>query len=141
MFPDLPTNLYVQVRLPLFRQSLILAEISRYPLNSQSADILADWEWLSARHCNSTAYAHHDGRAVLSLWGFGFTDRPDPGPRAVADLVGRLRGSAYLVGGCPTYWAEGGRDSLTRCVHDNASAPAPARLSDSCTLLQDLFSC
>ena len=79
---------------------------------SHLADIAADWEKLAARHTGSAAYLHHDGRAVLSLWGFGFSDRPDPGPPRVESLVRDLQRGCYVIGGCPTHWAEGARDSL-----------------------------
>ncbi len=75
-------------------------------------DIEADWDRLAARHAQSPAYLRHGGRPVLSIWGFGFTDRPDPGPARVEALVHGLQAGAYVVGGCPTHWAEGTHDSL-----------------------------
>jgi hypothetical protein len=82
------------------------------PRAAAAADIVADWERLSARQARSPAYLHHGGLPVLSVWGFGFSDRPDPGPARVEALVRGLRSAAYMVGGCPTHWAEGTRDSL-----------------------------
>jgi hypothetical protein len=71
----------------------------------------SDWSRLE-RELNltqSTAYLRDQGKPVLQIWGFGFSDRPGE-PEAVAELLTELREgrsglpAVTLVGGVPTHW-------------------------------------
>jgi len=69
----------------------------------------------------SPQYLHHNGRPVLAVWGFGFTDRLFT-PAMATEIIRWLtqdapeRYRATLMGGMPTWWR-----SLT---HDSMSDPA-----------------
>lgn len=56
---------------------------------------------------DSPSYAHHDGKPVVSIWGFGFIDRPD-NPSAALNIINVLKSRGfYVVGGVPLTWRNG----------------------------------
>jgi hypothetical protein len=67
-------------------------------------DIKKDWAELEAKLVNSSQYARHQGKPVVALWGFGFTDRP--GTQAQAqELIKWFHDKGYFViGGVPYWW-------------------------------------
>ncbi|MFL6707437.1 MAG: glycoside hydrolase family 71/99-like protein [Massilia sp.] len=83
--------------------------------------IQADWSDLQQNFAlrREAAYLKENGKLVLQLWGFGFTDRPGQ-PAEVAALVAALKQSgSYVIGGVPTHWRTLAGDAKT----DPAWAP------------------
>src|SRR5690349_22557938 len=58
----------------------------------------------------SKAYAHQNGKPVVCVWGFGFTDRPDD-PNGALNLINQLKKDFYVIGGVPTHWRNNNDDS------------------------------
>lgn len=80
-------------------------DVSGASADSVVADIRRDWQYLVSglKLTASPDYLHTNGKPVLQLWGFGFTDRPGK-PLAVARLISELKVSATVIGGVPTNW-------------------------------------
>ncbi len=84
------------------------------------SDIRKDWEYLvnELNITSSPSYLHDNGKPVLEIWGFGFTDRPGT-PSEVADLIFDLKNgneglqAVELIGGVPTCWRVLDGDSKT----------------------------
>lgn len=56
---------------------------------------------------DSRAYARHNGKPVVSIWGFGFIDRPN-NPNGALNIVNELkRRGYYVIGGVPITWRTG----------------------------------
>lgn len=56
---------------------------------------------------DSPAYARHDGKPVVCIWGFGFIDRPD-NPTAALNIINTLKSRGfYVIGGVPLTWRTG----------------------------------
>jgi len=74
-------------------------------------DIINDWKHLvdDEKITQSDRYLHHDGRPLLAIWGFGFSDRMGE-PEEVARLINWFKNNAEekyrvtLMGGVPTKW-------------------------------------
>jgi hypothetical protein len=80
--------------------------------NMQS-EIKVDWTSKMSSHVNSSAYARQNGKPVVCIWGFGFTDdgRPFTATQAV-DVINWFKGQGvYVIGGVPTWWRQGINDS------------------------------
>ena len=86
-------------------------DISGADAETVITDIRRDWQYL-VRELKITAsprYLHVNGKPVLQLWGFGFSDRPGSAP-AVAALISDLKygrdnlKAATLIGGVPSNW-------------------------------------
>ena len=66
----------------------------------------------------SPQYLHHNGRPVLAIWGFGFTDRLFT-PAMATEIIRWLTREAperyrvKLMGGVPTYWRSLNHDSMS----------------------------
>ncbi len=60
---------------------------------------------------SSSAYARHNGKPVVNIWGFGFTDRP--GDRAQClDVIAWFKAQGcYVIGGVPASWRTSSGDS------------------------------
>jgi len=75
------------------------------------SDIRKDWDYLvnELKITSSPNYLHENGKPVLEIWGFGFTDRPGS-PSEVASLIFDLKNgneglrAVTLIGGVPTCW-------------------------------------
>lgn len=60
---------------------------------------------------SSSAYAKQNGKIVVCIWGIGFTDRPGTAAES-AELIQWFKNQGvYVIGGVPTYWRTGNRDS------------------------------
>ncbi|MCC7070023.1 MAG: xylosidase/arabinosidase [Deltaproteobacteria bacterium] len=88
----------------------VMYDISGAPEAELNARIIEHWGGLAASGVlASERYLHHDGRPVIGVWGFGFTDRAGTPAHANALLdwlqrdapAGRL---AFVVGGVPSRW-------------------------------------
>jgi F5/8 type C domain-containing protein len=80
--------------------------------NMQS-EIKADWTNKMSSHANSSAYARQNGKPVVCIWGFGFTDDGRPFTAAQAlEVINWFKGQGvYVIGGVPTWWRQGINDS------------------------------
>jgi len=68
------------------------------------SDIQNDWTTLEPQLINSSRYARRNGKPVIALWGFGFTDRPGTTSQA-QQLITWFRGKGfYVIGGVPYQW-------------------------------------
>lgn len=60
---------------------------------------------------SSSAYAKQNGKIVVCIWGIGFNDRPGTAAES-AELIQWFKNQGvYVIGGVPTYWRTGNRDS------------------------------
>ncbi|KAK7468293.1 hypothetical protein VKT23_002807 [Stygiomarasmius scandens] len=92
-----------------------------YDVSGVSADCIArtlerDWVHLVREKgiLDSPNYLREKGKAVIALWGFGFSDRGHT-PELVRDIVRYIRnvtpGGAYIVAGTPTHWRKSEGDA------------------------------
>ena len=87
----------------------------------QMQRVMDDWKLLVDRMeiTKDKAYLHHQGRPVVTVWGFGFSDGRRYTPAEGLELVKFLKedpkyGGCTVMLGVPTYWRELKRD----CVND-----------------------
>jgi hypothetical protein len=80
--------------------------------NMQS-ELKTDWTTKMSAHAQSSAYAKQNGKPVVCIWGFGFSDDGRPfAPAPCLDVVNWFKGQGcYVIGGVPTYWRQGINDS------------------------------
>jgi hypothetical protein len=80
--------------------------------NMQS-EIKTDWTDKMKAHTASSAYAKQNGKPVVCIWGFGFSDDKRPwAPAPCLDVVNWFKSQGcYVIGGVPTWWRTGDRDS------------------------------
>ena len=87
-------------------------DISGHFSSSLYNDIIRDWMHLvdDLLITESPNYLHHDGLPVLSIWGFGFNDRPGNPTNALRLLhwfrsnLTPLKYRATIMGGVPRRW-------------------------------------
>ncbi|NUS15134.1 MAG: xylosidase [Streptomyces sp.] len=93
------------------RKFYIMYDVSDW--TAMQSDIKADWTNKMKAHTASPAYARQNGKPVVCIWGFGFNDNQRPfTPAACLDVVDWFKGQGvYLIGGVPTWWRTGDRDS------------------------------
>ncbi|WP_030460875.1 discoidin domain-containing protein [Kitasatospora sp. NRRL B-11411] len=80
---------------------------------TMQSDIKADWTGKMRAHTASSAYARQNGRPVVCIWGFGFNDNQRPfTPDQCLDVLNWFKAQGcYVIGGVPTWWRTGDRDS------------------------------
>ena len=80
---------------------------------SMQSEIKTDWTTKMSALAASSAYARQNGKPVVCIWGFGFTDDGRPfGPAACLDVINWFKAQGcYVIGGVPTYWRQGINDS------------------------------
>jgi hypothetical protein len=96
----------------------VMYDISGHRPETLVADLERDWAHVvdGLRLTESPRYLRHDGRPVLAIWGFGFTDRPAT-PQQAAELIAFFRNHpdpryrVTLFGGIPAGWRTLTRDS------------------------------
>ena len=77
-----------------------------------------DWKLLLERMTitKDPAYLHHNGKPVLAVWGFGFSDQRKYTLKEGLDLVAFLKSAAggrcTVMLGVPTYWRTLERDTV-----------------------------
>jgi hypothetical protein len=93
------------------RKFYIMYDVSGW--TSMQPEIKADWTSKMSRLTSSPAYARQDGKPVVGIWGFGFSDDNHPWSAAVClDVVQWFQSQgAYVMGGVPTWWRTGVSDS------------------------------
>ena len=96
----------------------VMYDISGHRGETLVEDVQRDWKHVvdTLRLTESRQYLHHEGRPLLAIWGFGFTDRP-ASPAQAAELVAFFKDNpdpryrVTLFGGVPTGWRTLSRDS------------------------------
>ncbi|WP_033259700.1 MULTISPECIES: discoidin domain-containing protein [Kitasatospora] len=80
---------------------------------TMQSDIKADWTNKMSAHTASPAYARQNGKPVVCVWGFGFNDNQRPfTPAQCLDVLNWFKAQGcYVIGGVPTWWRTGDRDS------------------------------
>jgi hypothetical protein len=72
-------------------------------------EIKTDWTSKMSAHTASSAYAFQNGKPVVCIWGFGFSDSNHPWDAATClDVVNWFKGQGcYVIGGVPREWRTG----------------------------------
>lgn len=93
----------------------IMYDISGQAPATLVATLTNDWLYLvnNLRITNSPSYACHQGKPVVAIWGFGFTDRPGTTDDARAVIAFFKAAGVTVMGGVPTYWRTLNNDSQT----------------------------
>lgn len=90
------------------RKFYVMWDISGW--NNFSNELIEDLEQNIKKELNlfsSKAYAHQNGKPVVCVWGFGFTDRPTDSKGALT-LIKRLKSQGiYVIGGVTKHWRTG----------------------------------
>ena len=81
--------------------------------------IMNDWKIMvdHMRVLDDKSYLHHKGKALISIWGIGFSDGRDYSLEECEELIDWLKndpkyGGLTVMLGVPYYWRELSRDSL-----------------------------
>ena len=96
----------------------LMYDISGHRPETLVDDVKRDWTYLvdTLRVTESERYLRHNGRPLLAIWGFGFTDRPAT-PSQAAALIDFFKNNpdpryrVTLLGGVPAGWRTRTRDS------------------------------
>jgi chitodextrinase len=93
------------------RKFYVMYDVTNWT-NMQS-EIKTDWTGKMSAYTASGAYARQNGKPVVCVWGFGFSDDARPfTPAACLDVVNWFKAQGcYVIGGVPTYWRQGINDS------------------------------
>jgi hypothetical protein len=77
------------------------------------AQLKTDWTGKMSAHTASPAYARQNGKPVVCIWGFGFSDDGRPfAPAPCLEVINWFKAQGcYVIGGVPTYWRQGINDS------------------------------
>ena len=96
----------------------IMYDISGMGSNTLVSTLTNDWLYLvnNLGVTNSPAYARHKGRPVVTIWGFGFTDRPGTAQDAQTVIAFFKSAGCTVMGGVPTYWRTLTGDSQTNAA-------------------------
>jgi hypothetical protein len=84
----------------------------------QMDKVIQDWKLLTEKMqiTKDPAYLHHNGKPVVSVWGFGFNDGRrytlKEGLELVAFLKSKEGGECTVILGVPTYWRTLERDTV-----------------------------
>ncbi|UAY52470.1 T9SS type A sorting domain-containing protein [Ferruginibacter albus] len=62
---------------------------------------------------SSPYYVHQNGKPVVCLWGFGFTDRPGDASQCIDVINWFKNNGCFVIGGVPTHWRTSDNDSKT----------------------------
>jgi len=89
------------------RKFYIMYDVSGWT-NMQS-EIKTDWTNKMQAYTSSSAYAWQNGKPVVCIWGFGFSDNNHPWTAAVClDVVNWFKSQGcYVIGGVPREWRTG----------------------------------
>jgi len=93
------------------RKFYIMYDVSGWT-NMQS-EIKTDWTNKMSAYTSSSAYAKQDGKPVVCIWGFGFSDPNHPWSTEVClDVINWFKSrGCYVIGGVPTHWRTQDSDS------------------------------
>jgi len=73
------------------------------------SEIKTDWTSKMSAHAASSAYAQQNGKPVVCIWGFGFSDPNHTfTPDACLDVINWFKAQGcYVIGGVPREWRTG----------------------------------
>ncbi|HZN84600.1 MAG TPA: discoidin domain-containing protein, partial [Mycobacterium sp.] len=93
------------------RKFYIMYDVTNW--TDMQSEIKTDWSTRMSAHTTSAAYARQNGKPVVCVWGFGFSDPGRPfSPVACLDVINWFKAqNCYVIGGVPTYWRTGINDS------------------------------
>ena len=98
-----------------------------YDISGQNASTLIstltnDWLYLvnTLQITNSPRYIWHKGKPVVTIWGFGFLDRPGTPQDAITLIDWFKAAGCSVMGGVPTYWRTLDHDSQTNATWADA---------------------
>ncbi len=94
------------------RKFYIMYDVSRWS-NFQS-QIKSDWTNTivnGLKLTSSSAYARHNGKPVVNIWGFGFKDRPGDRSQCLEVIAWFQAQGCYVIGGVPSAWRTSDGDS------------------------------
>jgi hypothetical protein len=76
---------------------------------TMQAEIKTDWTAKMSAYTASSAYARQNGKPVVCIWGFGFSDANHPWDAATClDVVNWFKNQGcYVIGGVPREWRTG----------------------------------
>jgi hypothetical protein len=94
-----------------------------YDISGQNAATLVstltnDWAYLvnTLHVTDSQSYVWHNGKPVVTIWGFGFTDRPGTPDDALTVINWFKSAGCTVMGGVPSRWRTLGSDSQTNAA-------------------------
>lgn len=96
----------------------VMYDISGQPTNTLLTRLTNDWNFLvhTQRLIASPRYLHHQGKAVVALWGFGFAGRHDT-PQLALDVISFFKNAGCaVIGGVPTHWRTLKNDAQTNAA-------------------------
>ncbi len=90
-------------------------DISGAPAGTVVSTMTNDWLYLvnTLKLTNSPRYLRHNGKPVVGVWGFGFTDRPGTPADAQAAINFFKAAGCTVLGGVPSFWRTLTADSQT----------------------------
>jgi hypothetical protein len=93
------------------RKFYIMYDVSGWT-NMQS-ELKSDWTNKMKTYTSSTAYAKQNGKPVVCIWGFGFSDNNHTWPSATCvEVIKWFKDQGcYVIGGVPTHWRDQNSDS------------------------------
>jgi hypothetical protein len=100
------------------RAFAIMYDISGQSPSTLVSTLTNDWLYLvnTFKLTDSPQYLRHNGKPVVGIWGFGFTDRPGTPAEAQTVINFFKANGTTIMGGVPTYWRT--------LVNDSQSDPA-----------------
>lgn len=85
--------------------------------SQMQTELPSDWTSEMSALTASSAYARHDGKPVVCIWGFGFNDgNHDFSASACIEVIEFFHAAGcWVIGGVPTHWRDApvGGDSVT----------------------------
>lgn len=80
---------------------------------NMQTEVKSDWTNKMKAYTSSTAYARQNGKPVVCIWGFGFSDNNHPWSATICkDVIDWFHGQGcYVIGGVPTHWRDQNSDS------------------------------
>jgi hypothetical protein len=93
------------------RKFYVMYDVTNW--TNMQAELKTDWTTKMSAHTASPAYARQNGKPVVCVWGFGFSDPDRPfGPTECLEVVNWFKAQGcYVIGGVPTWWRTGINDS------------------------------
>jgi hypothetical protein len=80
---------------------------------AMQSEIKTDWAGKMSGLTSAASYARQNGKPVVCVWGFGFSDDGRPfAPAPCLDVISWFKSQGcYVIGGVPTWWRQGINDS------------------------------